>query len=253
MDCRCLCRRYAADEHLSLFGAGVLISAPTAGLLLTLIAWGALADRTGERLVIAGGLGLAALFLVAAVMTRGPVLLCVLLVLAGASGASVNAASGRVVMGWFAVSERGLAMGIRQTAQPLGVAIAAVTLPAIAHTHGVHVALLPALLCASFAVAILLVADPPRPAAAASSTPAASPYRVPTLWRIHAASALLVIPQFAVSAFTLTTWSANGTGIQPSPGAWYLRSRSPVPLAGSRRASGRMPYAAGSHRCVSSR
>lgn len=195
-----------ADEHLSLLGASVLISAPTAGLLLTLIAWGALADRSGERLVIASGLGLAALFLLLSVVTRGPVLLCVLLVLAGAAGASVNAASGRVVMGWFAAHERGLAMGIRQTAQPLGVAIAALTLPPLAHAHGVHVALLlPALLCAVLAAAVMvLVADPPRPAPSASGVAvAASPYRAPVLWRIHAASALLVVPQFALSSFTL--------------------------------------------------
>ena len=40
------------DDGLSLLGASALISAPMVGLLLTLIAWGALADRRGERLVI---------------------------------------------------------------------------------------------------------------------------------------------------------------------------------------------------------
>ncbi|MDP9117159.1 MAG: MFS transporter, partial [Actinomycetota bacterium] len=38
-------------EGLSLFGASVVVSAPIAGLLLTLIAWGAAADRYGERVV----------------------------------------------------------------------------------------------------------------------------------------------------------------------------------------------------------
>ena len=51
--------------------------------------------------------------------------------LAGAAGASVYAASGRLILGWFAASQRGLAMGIRQSAQPLGVAVAAVTLPTL--------------------------------------------------------------------------------------------------------------------------
>jgi sugar phosphate permease len=41
--------------------------------------------------------------------------------LGGAAAASTNAASGRVVAGWFTRSRRGLAMGIRQMAQPLGV------------------------------------------------------------------------------------------------------------------------------------
>ena len=35
---------------------GLLVACPTAGLLLTLVAWGAAADRFGERLVLASGL-----------------------------------------------------------------------------------------------------------------------------------------------------------------------------------------------------
>ena len=193
-----------AEQHLSLVGASVVVAAPTAGLLLTLIAWGAAADRFGERIVISTGLALATIFLALTTVTHGPVPLCVLLALAGAAGASVNAASGRVVMGWFAVDERGLAMGARQTAQPLGVAIAALTLPPLAHGHGLHAALLFAATCSGvMAVAVaVLVTDPPRPSRAESAA-ARSPYRGPVLWRIHAASALLVVPQFAVSAFTL--------------------------------------------------
>ncbi|HEY0497637.1 MAG TPA: MFS transporter, partial [Kutzneria sp.] len=42
-----------AVEGLSLAQVGVLVSAPTVGLLLTLIAWGAAADRYGERIVMA--------------------------------------------------------------------------------------------------------------------------------------------------------------------------------------------------------
>jgi sugar phosphate permease len=42
----------------------------------------------------------------------------------------VFAASGRLVLGWFGPGERGLAMGLRQTAQPLGTMLAAAILPA---------------------------------------------------------------------------------------------------------------------------
>ena len=35
------------------------MACPTAGLLLTLVAWGAAADRWGERLVLGAGLALA--------------------------------------------------------------------------------------------------------------------------------------------------------------------------------------------------
>jgi len=63
--------------------------------------------------------------LLAATQVHGTVALGACLVLAGAAGASVYAASGRLILGWFAASERGPAMGIRQSAQPLGVAVAA--------------------------------------------------------------------------------------------------------------------------------
>ena len=193
-------------EGSSLFAAGVVVSAPIAGLLLTLIVWGAAADRHGERVVIVSGVGAAALALVGAAVVPGTVGLALLLALAGAFGASVNAASGRVVMGWFPVGERGLAMGTRQTAQPLGVAIAALFLPALAAAHGPHLALLfPAALCAAAAVGVvLLVRDPPRPVRAAGTLPDRSPYRGSwTLPRVHLSSTMLVWPQFAVASFTL--------------------------------------------------
>jgi sugar phosphate permease len=206
---------------VSLFTGSLLVSAPMAGLLLTLIAWGAAADRYGERVVIGSGVGAAALVLFGAASTSGAVALGVLLVLAGALAGSVNAASGRVVMGWFPPAERGLAMGTRQTAQPLGVALAALGLPPLARAHGPYAALVyPAALCALAAVLVLLlVADPPRPTRPTGADRASSPYRgALTLARVHVSSALLVVPQFAVSAFVLVYlvaerhWDATTAG-----------------------------------------
>jgi sugar phosphate permease len=110
-----------------------------------------------------------------------------------------------MVMGWFPVHERGLAMGTRQTAQPLGVALAALALPSLARAYGAREALLfPAALCLLGALFVLLfAADPSRPASA-SAAAAVSPYRGSrTLGRVHLASAMLVVPQFAVATFTL--------------------------------------------------
>ena len=188
---------------ISLARAGIVVAAPGLGVLLTLFAWGYAADRWGERVVITTGLAGAAVFLVAACFVHGLVALCVLLALAGAAGASVNSASGRVVLGWFDAHERGFAMGVRQTAQPLGVGLAALTLPALAR-HGLSTAFVfPAALCAVVAVLVLaLVTNPPR-AAAKASDDTRSPYRSAQLWRVHGSSMLLVVPQFAVSAFVL--------------------------------------------------
>jgi MFS family permease len=190
-------------------------------LLLTLIAFGAAADRYGERMVIVIGVGLSAVFLGLAVVVPGAVGLAIMLGLAGAGAGSVNSASGRMIMGWFSVRERGLARGGRQTAQPIGVAIAALTLPPLGAHWGAHEALLfPTGWCVlSVILVVLFVADPPRPAAAPGAPQAQSPYRGNrTLLRIHCASALLVIPQFAVATYTLTFlvgergWDPVGAG-----------------------------------------
>src|ERR1700712_764519 len=69
-------------DGLSLFRASLVVSAPMAGLLLTLILWGAAADRYGERVVIASGAGAAAALLVVAALVPGPVALALLLALA---------------------------------------------------------------------------------------------------------------------------------------------------------------------------
>jgi sugar phosphate permease len=190
-------------DGLSLELAGLLVAAPTAGLLLTLVAWGAAADRWGERLVLGSGLALAGGVLLAASAVRGTAALGACLLLAGAAGASVYAASGRLILGWFAGHERGLAMGIRQSAQPLGVAVAALTLPSLAaHGRAVPLVFLGVFCLAAAVLVAITVRDPPRPTARASER-RGSPYREPMLWRIHAASALLVVPQFTLATFAL--------------------------------------------------
>jgi MFS family permease len=63
--------------------------------------------------------------LVAAVQLVG------LLALVGAAGGAVNSSSGRAVMYWFGPEERGLALGVRQTAIPLGGLVGAAGIAAI--------------------------------------------------------------------------------------------------------------------------
>jgi sugar phosphate permease len=120
------------DQHsLSLVQVGVVLDSLWVGTLLTLLPWGLLADRTGERLVLATGLVGCAAALVGAGYAAGFGSLIVLVGLAGAAGASVNAASGRAVMQWFPAEERGFALGVRQTAIPLGGLVASLVLPAL--------------------------------------------------------------------------------------------------------------------------
>jgi MFS family permease len=194
-----------AEYGLSLAEAGVIVGAPSAGMLFTLIAWGWIADRYGERIAMTAGLALATAFLGLAAWVTHPAASAALLALAGAGGASANAASGRVVLGWFPKERRGVAMGWRQTAQPLGVAVAGAVTPPAVHLGGVHGALLVmAVICLVTTVCVaIMVVDPPRPEPVPGRR-AASPYANPGLWRVHGASMLLVVPQFATAAFALT-------------------------------------------------
>ncbi|MCI2264979.1 MFS transporter [Sediminivirga luteola] len=203
---------------MSLAQAGALASAPNVGMVLTLVLWGALADRYGERWVIAAGMALTGAAALGAAAVDGILLLGAVLLLSGAAAASINAASGRVVVGWFPLRRRGLAMGIRQMSVPLGLAVAAVVVPPLAERYGTAGPLLAGglasvLLAAACAAGI---ADPPRPPRSATDPPPGNPYRGNAfLLRIHVLSVLLVIPQFTLSIFSLV-WLIASMGWSPA-------------------------------------
>src|SRR4051794_28225002 len=97
-----------ADRGLSLRQAAMLISCPVAGLLVALALWGIAVDRWGERITLGTGMAVAGLALAVATTAHGTVPLGACFVVAGAAGASIHAASGRLILGWFAARERGL-------------------------------------------------------------------------------------------------------------------------------------------------
>ena len=114
------------DRGLSLTQAGTVAAMPIAGVMVTLFLWGLVVDRLGERIVLLTGLGGTAVFSVRSrPRSTARSRLCAVLFVVGMFAASTGSASGRIVVGWFPPQRRGLAMGIRQMAQPLGVAVAA--------------------------------------------------------------------------------------------------------------------------------
>lgn len=205
------------ELSFTLVQAGFLVAMPVAGTMCALIIWGAMTDRFGERFSLTAGLAGTAAGALGAALSSNVILMGALLFVAGAFAASTNSAGGRVVVGWFPPHRRGLAMGIRQMAQPLGVGIASLLLPAVAGVWAVSGAL------AALAVAAALMAmmcgiwvkNPPRKG---SSHPlaAANPYRGSWfLWRIHGVSALLVVPQFTVWTFALV-WLLTDQSLAPA-------------------------------------
>lgn len=204
-----------SERGFTLAQAGFLASAPLWGLVVSLVAWGALADRFGERIVIASGLALTTAAAVVAVLSSDIDVLAIAFAAGGVGAASTNAASGRVVVGWFPQRQRGLAMGIRQMAQPLGTTVAALTVPTMSASGITEALAVPLILCALTAVACAVgIANPPRRASAGSAA-AANPYRASSfLWRIHAVSVLLVVPQYALALFGLV-WLVSDQGWEP--------------------------------------
>ncbi len=117
------------EYGLTLTEIGIVLAAEWIGLTFALLPWGFAVDRFGERWTLSGGLALCAVFLAAAAYAPSFGWLVLFLGLAGIAGGSVQSGSGRAVMRWFSAGERGLALGLRQTAVPLGGAVAALVLP----------------------------------------------------------------------------------------------------------------------------
>ena len=211
------------QRGLDLASAGLMSSLPSLGMVTTLIAWGYVVDRVGERIVLTLGSALTAAAGFGAAAAESLVTTGVFLFLGGMAAASSNTASARLVVGWFDAERRGLVMGIRQTAQPMGVGVGALVIPRLAEYSGVAAALLfPAVVCAVAAVmCVLMVIDPPRPPRAeADAHDLANPYRGSSLLvRIHITSVLLVVPQVLIWTFTLVWliadrgWSPGSAGV----------------------------------------
>jgi sugar phosphate permease len=188
---------------LSLTEVGLVFSAVAAGVCLTLLPWGMLTDRIGERPVMSAGLTALAAVLAATAFAPSYGALLAGMFAAGAMGASATGASGRAVMGWFGRGERGLALGIRQMALPLGGAIGSLSLPRLVGAGGIEAAFLTlsgVALTAALA-ALLLMRDAPPPEVAVPAPEVERPTHDPRQWRLGAASGLLVVGQSALLGF----------------------------------------------------
>jgi len=166
---------------------------------VTLLPWGLAADRFGERVVLGVGLAGCAAFLAAAAYAPSLVWLVAFLSLAGAAGASVNSASGRAVMHWFRPAQRGLALGIRQTAIPAGGLVAAVTLPHLGVRAGF-------LFLAGFCLlgglaGVIAVRDPDEPQL--STETVEWTLRDRRLWELSAGSGMYLVAQVAIIGFVV--------------------------------------------------
>lgn len=204
------------ERGLSLVEAGTIAAAPIAGVMVSLVAWGAIVDRIGERASMTAGLVIVTVGALGASQSESLLGLGLWFLVGGVGAGSTNSASGRVVVGWFPAYRRGTAMGIRQTGLPLGVGIGALLVPNVVKAYDLEATLLliTAICAAATVLCAVLIVDPPRPtrSEAADLGHLDNPYvRDSRLWRIHLASALLVIPQFTVWTYMLV-WLIDDKG-----------------------------------------
>ncbi len=125
-----------ADLSLTRAEVGMFNSAIMGGSLLVMFAAGWVVDVKGERAALVWGNVLVVLFCLTVLGTHTFHTALVALFCAGIGGAFPTPAGSKTVMAWFPIRQRGLAMGVRQTGIPLGGALAAATLPFIAHALG---------------------------------------------------------------------------------------------------------------------
>jgi sugar phosphate permease len=193
-----------SDYGLTLTETGVVLGAIGFGMLFTLLPWGLVADRVAERWVIATGLTGAAALLVVASTTQGFATVTVALVGVGALGASVNAASGRAIMAWFPATELGLALGIRQTAIPIGGALGAAVLPTLGSAGGTDAAFL--FLGAACLTGAIVAAVFIRGGAGGGEEEigdVTQPLRDPFMWLLGTGTGLFLIAQIGITGFVV--------------------------------------------------
>ena len=191
-----------AHYRLSLSETGVVLAAIGIGMLFTLLPWGFAADRFDERVVIAVGLVGAGVAFGGAAKTTGFGALVGALIAAGALGASVNAASGRAIMGWFPPGELGVALGIRQTAIPIGGALGASLLPILGGTRPAFLALGGACMAGAI-VATAFMRSSPATEPELELTDVGRPLHDRRMWLLGGGTALFLTAQIGITGFVV--------------------------------------------------
>jgi sugar phosphate permease len=206
------------EFDLTLTQTGVVLAANFLGSVPTLLVWGIVADLVGERIVITIGLAMSAGALVWAGYASSFTTLVAALAVAGGLAAGVNSASGRAVMAWFGEEERGLALGIRQMAVPLGGAIGAVVLPLLerhASLRAAFVGLAVGCLVASVVAFVLIRVEPSE-----DHSLLARPLRDRRIWLICIGSTFFVMTQLSLLGFfVLFLHDARGVSTAVAAGA----------------------------------
>ena len=235
-----------ADLALTRAQVGMFNSAIMGGSLVAMFAAGWVVDVKGERAALVWGNVLVGLFGLTVLGTDTFVTALLALFCAGIGGAFPTPAGSKTVMAWFPIQQRGMAMGVRQTGIPLGGALAAASLPFIAHAAGWRVAVaVGGLACfASAALCQWLYRTPAEPLRASTAQPPASRFSdflTPDVVLLGLAGGLATLGQF-----TLVTYLA--IYLKETHGIAVTTSASLLVLAQIAGAAGRVLWGLASDR-----
>lgn len=123
-------------------GFGVVFAAVGIGSGLALVPAGMLVDRYGARRILLAGGTITAAGLIGAAFAPNVYWYGAMLFVAGVGGAGVPVAGMTSLLREFAPEQRGMALGWRQLAVPLGGAVGSVALPALVTLGGLRLAML---------------------------------------------------------------------------------------------------------------
>ncbi|MCL1699523.1 MFS transporter [Lysinibacillus sp. Bpr_S20] len=126
---------YQIEWNLSPLQTGFIVSAVNIGPIFSMILFGYLMDKKGEKQIIGWGsilLGLSALLLM---LVNNYAVLLFLLFIVGVWYGSAQTGGSTAIVKWFPDKHRGLAIGIRQTGIPIGGALASVILTYMYHHY----------------------------------------------------------------------------------------------------------------------
>lgn len=196
-----------ADLNLTRAEVGLFNSAIMGGSLVAMFAAGWVVDIKGERSALVGGNLIVGVCCLAMLATSSFHAALLVLFAAGIGGAFPTPAGSKAVMGWFSREHRGMAMGVRQTGIPLGGAIAAATLPAIALASDWRMAVVAGGITCLVTAAMCAIGYRNPPAAPAIALPVhhrlprLADYCTPAVLLLGASGALLTLGQFTLVTY----------------------------------------------------
>lgn len=131
------------EYNLSQFETGLIVSAVNIGPIFSMLIFGNLMDKHGERWVVGLGSILLGINMLIAYPITDYLYLLIVLSFVGIWYGTAQPGGSSAIVNWFPKNKhRGLAMGIRQTGIPLGGALASAILPFFFYNYGLSSAIL---------------------------------------------------------------------------------------------------------------